>query len=154
MRKIVQEKRKQKHQKKPSDVICPYCGRRAVLRPAEYIYGNKNLVPGSRLYVCSNYPECSAYVGVHQGTLLPKGHLADGELRHLRILAHRSLDQLWKSGLMSRDEAYDWLARQLVLEPDEAHIGNFSNYYCNQTIEECERFLAACAYRDRTYEAA
>ena len=42
--------------KRQPDVICPYCGRRAVLRPAEYVYGSRTRVPGSRLYVCSNYP--------------------------------------------------------------------------------------------------
>lgn len=64
-----------KTRKKP--IKCPYCGHTAVLRDASYVYG-KNAVE-EHLYVCSRYPACNAYVGVHKGTLVPKGTLADGE---------------------------------------------------------------------------
>ena len=46
--------------------VCPYCGRVSVLRPAEYVYGENAIVEGSLLYVCSGYPACRAYVGVHE----------------------------------------------------------------------------------------
>lgn len=134
--------------KRQPDIICPYCGRRAVLRPAEYVYGSRNIVPGSRLYVCSNYPAgCDAYVGVHEGSNNPKGILADGNLRNKRIQAHRAFDRLWKSRLMTRSQAYGWLAFQLGIEPVEAHIGYFSDYYCEQTIAECEKFWNGCCKR-------
>ena len=127
------------------DVICPYCGGRAVLRPAEYVYGSQTILPGSRLYVCSNYPDrFSAYVGVHEGTTVPKGSLANGNLRHKRIMAHRAFDRIWKNHVMSRSEAYGWLAFKLGIEPGEAHIGNFSDYYCERTVAECEKFWDSC----------
>ena len=56
--------------------VCPYCGRVSVLRPAEYVHGEKNLNPGENLYVCSGYPECDAYVGVVRGSRKAKGTLA------------------------------------------------------------------------------
>ena len=46
--------------------IVPYCGGLAVLRPAEYVYGERNLNPDNYLYVCSGYPSCDSYIGVHK----------------------------------------------------------------------------------------
>ena len=40
-------KKKQQNEK----LYCPYCGRLAVLRPAEYVYGKRNLNPDNYLYV-------------------------------------------------------------------------------------------------------
>ena len=37
---------------------------------------------------------CNAYVSAHERTLLPMGTLANGDLRHKRILAHRALKKL------------------------------------------------------------
>ena len=76
-----------KTRKKP--IKCPYCGHTAVLRDASYVYG-ENAVE-EHLYVCSRYPECNAYVGVHKGTFIPKGTLANGDLRHKRIETHQAV---------------------------------------------------------------
>lgn len=70
---------------------CPYCGRRAVLRDASYVYGSHVYNPEQKLYVCAGYPACNSYVGVHLGSLRPKGSLANGTLRNKRILAHKAL---------------------------------------------------------------
>ena len=120
---------------------CPYCGRPVQIRPASYVYGKDNLDPESYLYVCNGYPVCDAYVGVHKSSLQPRGTLADSELRHKRIEAHRALDEIWKSGYMSRDGAYDWLRNKLCLRKREMHIGLFSYYYCEETIKECKNFM-------------
>ena len=61
------------------------------------------------MYVCDRYPICNSYVAAHRSTLLPMGSLADAELRHKRIQAHRAFDRLWRSGLMSKKEAYQWI---------------------------------------------
>ena len=71
-------KKKKDHQR----IKCPYCGRTAVLRKASYVYKERAL--DEYLYVCSGYPDCDAYVGVHAGTVIPKGSLANGDLRHKR----------------------------------------------------------------------
>ncbi|GFI49206.1 MAG: DUF3268 family zinc-finger domain-containing protein [Lachnospiraceae bacterium] len=121
---------------------CPYCGRTARLRPASYVYGDDTLDADSFLYVCDGYPDsCDAYVGAHKKSLLPKGTLADSELRHKRILAHRALDALWKQGYMTRHSTYIWLQTRLCLREKDMHIGMFSDYYCDQTIRECEEFV-------------
>ncbi|MFR8172713.1 MAG: zinc-finger-containing protein [Marvinbryantia sp.] len=131
-------KRKKERQK---PVICPYCGRTAVLRPAAYVYGKDNLDPEGYLYVCSGYPACDAYVGVHKKSMRPKGTLADGELRNKRIKAHHALDALWKEGYMTRHGAYIWLQYRLNLRERDMHIGMFSTYLCGETIRECTEFM-------------
>lgn len=121
--------------------VCPYCGRDAVLRPAEYVYGDDTITAGSMLYVCSGYPDCNSYVGVHRGTKKPMGSLADKELRNKRIRAHRAMNRLIESGYMCKNGVYAWLSCSLNLPPKETHIGCFSDYMCEQTIMECERVL-------------
>lgn len=93
------------------------------------------------MYVCSGYPECGAYVGVHEGSRKPKGTLADSELRNKRIRAHRAMDTLVRAGCMSRDGVYVWLSSRLNLPYEETHIGYFSDYFCEQAIRECEQVL-------------
>ena len=73
--------------KKPKIIRCPYCGGTAILRDASFVYGTHS--HGGQVYVCSHYPSCNSYVGVHPGTKIPKGTLANRELRQKRIQAHR-----------------------------------------------------------------
>lgn len=75
---------------KKKNVKCPYCGSIVILRDASYVHGNK--ANEKYLYVCPRYPKCNPYVGVHTGTMQPKGTLADGDLRNKRIQAHRIFD--------------------------------------------------------------
>lgn len=120
-------------------IRCPYCGSPAILKDASHVYGRNS--HGGKLYVCSHYPACDSYVGVHQGTALPKGSLAGPVLRKKRIQAHWIFDQLWRQGIFSRQDAYRWLADKFCLEIRQAHIGNFSDYMCNQLIKEASKVL-------------
>lgn len=122
-----------------SAMRCPYCGSSVVLRSADGIYReNSN---GTMLYVCSKYPECDAYVRVHDGTRIPVGSMANRKLRALRKTAHDYFDQLYQSGLMGKQEAYQWLAQLIDAPLSEAHIGYLGEYYCQQVIEECRKLL-------------
>ena len=132
-----------KHKKKgidPTRLRCQYCGGSVVLRSADGIY-RKN--PNhTMLYVCSNYPRCDAYVRTHSGTSIPVGTLANPRLRKLRHQAHYYFNQLYYSGLMSKQEAYLWLMELLQIPPSEAHIGLLGEYYCNEVIKESKKLLA------------
>lgn len=121
---------------KRDTIRCPYCGSQATLHPADYVYG-KSAIPGNLLYVCDRYPACDAYVGAHQKTKLPMGSLANGDLRHKRIEAHRSFNWLWTSGLMTKSQAYRWMQAKLGLSDSQAHIAKFSAYMCDQLICIC-----------------
>lgn len=121
-------------------VSCPYCGAKAVLRPASAVYGCRCHDPGAFLYVCARYPKCDAYVAAHRKSHYPMGTLADGALRKKRIQAHQIFNRLWESGLMEKWQAYQWLQAKLNLRPSDAHIAKFSEYMCGQLIAACEEF--------------
>lgn len=124
---------------KKQTIRCPYCGSPAILKDASYVYGPNSF--GGKVYVCSHYPACDSYVGVHQGSTLPKGSLANRTLRQKRVKAHQIFDQLWKKGIFSRQDAYLWLADKFCLEIRQAHIGKFSDYMCDQLIQESSKVL-------------
>lgn len=118
---------------------CPYCGSHSVLRSADGIY--KDNSNGAMLYVCKNYPKCDSYVRVHPGTRIPMGTLANGELRALRMEAHRHFNQLYMSGIMSKQDAYQWLSAVLAAPMSQTHIGYLGEYYCRLVIEESKKVL-------------
>ena len=120
------------------DIIkCPNCGARATLRSASAVYGEADKTHGF-LYVCDRYPKCDSYVGAHRKTLKPMGTLADGNLRHKRILAHKAFDRLWQSGLMTKWQAYKWMQAKFGLSSEQAHIAKFSEYMCDRLIATCD----------------
>lgn len=123
----------------PSRMRCPYCGAPVVYRSAEGIYKTNHL--DTMLYVCSKYPKCDAYVRVHEGTKIPMGSLANKELRNLRRTAHLYFDQLYLTGLMTKDAAYQWLSDLLCTPPSEAHIGHLGEYYCKEVIAASKKLL-------------
>lgn len=123
---------------KQVNIKCPYCGSRALPRPASVVYGPKATDPAAPYYVCARYPICDSYVAAHRNTRLPMGTLANRPLRRKRIDAHRAFDRLWKSGLMAKKQAYLWLQAKLDLPEQEAHIGKFSTFRCEEVIQLCD----------------
>lgn len=111
--------------------ICPYCNSTAVLVNSTVVYG----CDYGMLWLCSNWPECDAYVSCHRGTNKPKGGLACAELRRLRIQAHEHFDKLWQSGEVTRKDAYEWLKTAMgLIATDDAHIAKFDARQCKQLI--------------------
>lgn len=104
-------------------MICDNCcSTSVVLTTTLAIYGRK-LGTWPVIYYCE---DCKAIVGCHAGTHKPLGKMADRETRKLRIKAHSAFDKLWKSQLMSRSKAYDWLSLQLGINAEDCHISNMS----------------------------
>jgi len=131
-------KKKIQHRRKP--MRCPYCGSAMTLRPASYVYADP--MDDRQMYVCNRFPACSTYVGTHPGTNEPLGMPANGDLRNLRIQAHRTFDQIWKRNIMSRTQAYRWFADSFCLKLQDAHIGQCGEYQCRELIRRCEEVLA------------
>ncbi len=127
--------------KKRKQIRCPYCGAKATLRPSSAVYGDAAKTDGY-LYVCDRYPKCDSYVGAHKKTKLPMGTLANGDLRNKRIQAHKAFDWMWKSGLMTKWQAYKWMQGKLDLSDEQAHIAMFSEYMCDRLIAECNKAYA------------
>ena len=118
---------------------CLYCSKTIIFRSADGIYKENNR--NTMLYVCSGYPICDAYVRVIPGTKVPVGSMANGNLRALRKEAHAQFDKLYLTELMTRSQAYEWLAGILQVPLSKAHIGQLGEYYCRQIIAESQRLL-------------
>ena len=73
---------------------------------------------------------------------LDMGTLANGDLRHKRILAHRALEQLRQSRHMEKWEVYIWLQAKLGLDERQAHIGQFSEWMCDEVVRLCRQASA------------
>lgn len=58
-------------------------------------------------------------------------------LSQLRAEAHRALDVYWHFGVVSRNQAYAWLADRLGMAPEMCHIGMFGEKDCKRVIELC-----------------
>ena len=136
---------KKNKNKKPMAILgtksgrCPYCGSPVSLRSADGIY--KDNRASTMLYICSRYPACDAYVRIIPETTTPAGSMANGSLRSLRIEAHKQFDKLHLTKIMTRKEAYAWLAAILQSPLSQAHIGHLSEYYCKQVITESTKLL-------------
>jgi len=74
-------------------------------------------------------------------------------LRTLKMEAHKQFDPIWKSGLMSRKEAYRWLADMLRIHTDDCHIGMFDIKMCQRVIHLCRKQNNPIIndYRNRVY---
>lgn len=114
-------------------LLCPTCGSFAKLMTRAE--AGLRCVPKAAVYVCSNYPSCDCYVGCHPGSEKPLGHLANFELRRMRMKAHKAFDWFWQSKQIARDEAYGLLAEHLKLKPEESHIGMLDAEQCQSVVE-------------------
>lgn len=112
-------------------VICPYCGQPAKLTDSTHLYGGRSY---GLVWDCR---PCDAYVGVHRNSPkhAPLGRLANKELRTWKMKAHAAFDPLWKSGRMSRKDAYRLMQRLLGVGKKDAHIGMFDVGQCRRLVE-------------------
>lgn len=114
--------------------ICPYCKQPPKLVDSSVIYGKSY----GMIYYCQ---PCDAYCGVHKGTTIPLGRLANKELREWKRKAHDAFDPIYKSNYMTRKEAYSWLSQKLKLPRDYTHIGMFGVETCKKVVELCKKEL-------------
>ena len=132
---------------KRTQIKCPYCHANASLRPASIVYGLNKRSKGKYIYLCDRWPACDAYVSTHGRTKKPMGSLANGDLRHKRILAHQALAELQQYRHMKKWEVYVWLQAKLGLHEHQAHIGEFSDVMCEQVIKMCKEAIAPASHK-------
>ena len=118
--------------------ICRYCRNKVIYTSNSKIYGKE--YGNGKCYLCTN---CGAYVGVHSGTDIPLGTLANDELRKYRKLAHFYFDKIWKGSkkIKTRKEAYKWLSQKLKISIKSTHIAMFEKEQCQQTIKFSYKLL-------------
>lgn len=118
--------------------ICRYCGSPVVYTSNAEIYGRE--YGDGKCYLCRN---CRSFVGVHPGTDIPLGTLANEELRRYRKAAHFWFDKIWKkpTRITTRDKAYKWLSKELGLPKEKTHIGMFEKEQCEKVMEISQKRL-------------
>jgi len=121
------EKSNPPHTGERRSMICPYCNQEAKYGSNEEFYGRRY----GKSYMCYYCLDCGSYVGTHQNTKKPLGTMANKELRDWRIKAHAFFDPLWKSGKMTRQQAYEWLKEKLG---QEIHIGEADIETCKSVV--------------------
>lgn len=119
-------------------VICDYCGRHADLYGGLDVYPDRKDLAERQFWVCWS---CDAWVGCKKDSDEPFGELADETLRAARIAAHKAFDPIWEQELMSKREAYDWLAQLLGVPREQCKIGLMKLGDCSRVSQAVwERF--------------
>lgn len=101
-------------------VICPSCGIPMVLKQTtKYKYKNGN---SRKFYGCQNWPNCDCTHGAHPDGR-PMGFPVTKEVRELRQLVHRQLEERWGEWRTMhpkrKKKMYDWLKKHTK----SGHIG-------------------------------
>lgn len=107
------------------EVICPKCGKVAKNTQTKY---------GIRSYCCNLWSWKGA-------------PLADKKTHKARIKAHRHFDILWKTGFLSRSEAYNWLSKTLNISKDVCHMKLLNYEQCKKVIRICRNFEKSMEFR-------
>lgn len=110
---------------------CPYCDRKTKLVGGIRVYPHREDLHGLSFWLCE---DCGAYCGCHRGTHKPLGTPANAELRNLRKQAHSKFDPFWRSGKMTRTEAYERLAKKMGIDIPDCHIGMFNEDQCREVL--------------------
>lgn len=115
----------------PIPVKCDYCHAPVIFTSNSDIYGKE--FGSGKCYKCT---QCDSYVGVHDGTQIPLGPLANKELRDLKIKCHVLFDPVWQnSKIINKEQAYGKLANLLKIPANECHFGWFDKALLLQSLE-------------------
>ena len=113
------------------DPICVECGGVAKLVDGQTIYPHRRDLFHKKFYLC----RCGAYCGCHPDTTVPLGYPAGPVTRQARSAAHAVFDPLWKTGSMTRRNAYLWLASKMGMDRDACHIGMMTEEQAWQVVK-------------------
>lgn len=125
----------------PVPDVCRLCGAEVDAVKNDVIYNGQKYGKWPWVYLCRG---CGAHVGMHPFTGIPLGTLALKPLREARKQAKAAFNVLWHGGaaVMTRSQAYAWLAGQLGIHPVEAcHIGWFEEPECKATVVAVRKYL-------------
>lgn len=118
---------------------CMVCGAEGELVNGSVIYPHRKDLKSLKFYQCPACP--SIYVGTHKNGK-PKGPLmADAPTRAARIRAHNSFDKLWKFKIVSRNRAYELLAKFLGVSGADAHIGHLDERRAKEVATWADRHI-------------
>lgn len=127
------------------EIKCPYCGSKAKLVHFYDIYGKDATHPERYAWACARFPQCDSYVSTIKGSTKPAGTLADAQLRHERIEAHRVIKKVVESG-MDQHSVYRYLEDRMGLQRDQLHIASSGIYYCRLVQQILKSLLELFRY--------
>lgn len=117
------------------DKPCPYCSIPAALVTGREVYPHRPDLYEKPFWACLL---CEAWTGCHPGTTKRMGRIANHATRQLKMAAHAAFDPLWKSGRMTRKQAYAWLREKTGLSERDCHIGWMDDEQLRRVREICE----------------
>ena|ERR1035437_9395571 len=118
-------------------VICNYCQSKAKIVSGKTLYPYRPDLHHYRYWYCI---PCDAYATAHTKHKDYKDQpilLANKELRTARMQAHGAFDIIWRSGQVTRSEAYAWLSKASGISPEQCHIGMMTSEQCRLTLKLC-----------------
>jgi hypothetical protein len=107
--------------------VCAYCNGATTYVDSAEVYRRSY----GMIYLCR---PCRAWVGVHKGSNVALGRVANAELRDLKKAVHAVFDPVWKQGHLPRGKAYEWLALRMDLPVEQCHVGMFNEKQCRLAI--------------------
>jgi len=126
----------------PIPTTCPNCGAEVKLVKNSEIYNGREFGKWPYAYLCVDRENCNSYVGLHPGTDIPLGVLADDATRLARRKAKEYFQPLWRgkrTRFRERTEAYQWLADELGIPFEECHFGWFDEDMAVRAERICKR---------------
>ncbi|HLV84208.1 MAG TPA: zinc-finger-containing protein [Devosia sp.] len=122
----------------PAPTACPNCGSGVELTQNSAVYGGRLYGAWPWIYRCVD-TECDSRVGLHPGTAIPLGTLANAATRDARNRAKARFEAFWRGEArsMTRVEAYAALARELGIPVSECHFGWFDGAMCERAEAAC-----------------
>jgi hypothetical protein len=121
----------------PLPTECPKCGGPVAIENNRALYGSSY----GRYPWCVMCKDaaCGCAVGFHPETNIPLGIMADRATRTARSRCKDAFNPLWMEGALTRNAAYEWLAKELGIPPERCHIGLFDIEQCNAALAAIER---------------
>lgn len=113
---------------------CPKCKQQVEIITEMRLYNRVH--DGSKYIGCY---ECNLYVKLDKRTGKPLGYMADRKTRLARKEAHKYLDKVWRDGILTRDEAYQYLRDNLHKSRSEGHIAKLNKTECDILIKVLKR---------------
>lgn len=121
---------------------CNVCQGTRVIYTENKILYKYNVGIWPMCYYCLS---CRASVSCHDGTNIPKGLLANREVKAYRTRAHEAFDRIWMRKIMTRFEAYQWLADTLGVPVEMASISRLSKENLIRTVQVSNQFISVGA---------
>lgn len=111
---------------------CPVCAAPLQLKPSRY-----GLFYGCTMWRTTGCPGSERANLDGSPLVIP----VDAETREARLAASASIDQLWKTGRMTRKQACEALAQRLEIPIAEGHVGVLTAAQCGALVVAAEEML-------------